>query len=159
MPSHIRDIKHADLPSIMAVEHHSHEFAWSEMAFKSSFTAQHWMQAVFIESELQAYAVIAQGPDDWELLNITTAPAARRQGHSQRLLSAGASAALGASAQRLLLEVRPSNLPALAAYYSFGFVPVSIRKNYYQARTQSGREDALILGFHLSELAAKNGAI
>ncbi len=42
---------------------------------------------------------------------------------------------------RAALEVAVSNAPAIALYYSYGFVPVGIRKNYYQAT----KEDALVL--------------
>jgi ribosomal protein S18 acetylase RimI-like enzyme len=41
------------------------------------------------------------------------------------------------------LEVRPSNLHAIALYQSVGFVQVGVRKGYYQA--VGGREDALVL--------------
>jgi ribosomal-protein-alanine N-acetyltransferase len=42
---------------------------------------------------------------------------------------------------RATLEVAVSNTPAIALYYSYGFAPVGIRKNYYQ----STKEDALVL--------------
>lgn len=43
--------------------------------------------------------------------------------------------------ETIALEVAVSNAPAIALYYSFGFAPVGIRKNYYQAT----KEDALVL--------------
>jgi ribosomal-protein-alanine N-acetyltransferase len=50
-------------------------------------------------------------------------------------------------AQRLLLEVRPSNLPARALYAASGFVEIGRRKHYYPAA--NGREDALVLALQL----------
>ena len=47
----------------------------------------------------------------------------------------------------VLLEVRPSNLHAIALYQSLGFVEVGRRKDYYQA--VDGREDALVLKLSL----------
>lgn len=158
MPTQLRPLMLADLPSVMPLECQSHESPWSELAFKGSFAAQHWMQAIFLGDQLLAYAVIAQGLDDWELLNMTSNPASRRQGHCQALLRAGANAACFAGAQRLLLEVRPSNTAALAAYRTFGFTPLAVRKNYYAARTASGREDALIFELNLNTLNAKGGS-
>ena len=46
-------------------------------------------------------------------------------------------------AERVYLEVRPSNAAALALYDSAGFTRVGIRPDYYQARP--GREDAVVL--------------
>jgi tRNA threonylcarbamoyladenosine biosynthesis protein TsaB len=47
-------------------------------------------------------------------------------------------------AEGLLLEVRPSNLQALAFYAKQGFVQIGVRRDYYPAgRVQ--REDALVL--------------
>ena len=43
----------------------------------------------------------------------------------------------------VFLEVRPSNVHAIALYQSVGFVEVGRRKAYYQA--VDGREDALVL--------------
>jgi tRNA threonylcarbamoyladenosine biosynthesis protein TsaB len=44
----------------------------------------------------------------------------------------------------LLLEVRPSNVRALAFYQSQGFVQIGIRRDYYPAG-KAVREDALVL--------------
>jgi ribosomal-protein-alanine N-acetyltransferase len=47
----------------------------------------------------------------------------------------------------VFLEVRPSNMHAIALYQSLGFVEVGRRKAYYQAA--DGREDALVLKLQL----------
>ena len=47
----------------------------------------------------------------------------------------------------VFLEVRPSNLHAIALYQSLGFIEVGRRKAYYQA--VDGREDALVLKLSL----------
>lgn len=44
-------------------------------------------------------------------------------------------------ATSLTLEVRDSNLPAIALYASLGFEQIGLRKNYYQ----HPKEDARIL--------------
>ena len=49
--------------------------------------------------------------------------------------------------QDVFLEVRPSNLHAIALYQSLGFVEVGRRRGYYQAEV--GREDALVLKLSL----------
>jgi ribosomal-protein-alanine N-acetyltransferase len=51
-------------------------------------------------------------------------------------------------ADSLFLEVRTSNVAAIALYHSSGFVDLAVRRNYYPARV--GREDALIMKKELS---------
>ena len=47
---------------------------------------------------------------------------------------------------RIILEVRPTNEPALALYQKLGYEQIGIRKNYYPASTSNGqREDALVM--------------
>ncbi|MNC91836.1 ribosomal-protein-alanine N-acetyltransferase [compost metagenome] len=52
------------------------------------------------------------------------------------------------AAERIFLEVRPSNAPALALYRRAGFGAIGVRRAYYPAH--HGREDAVVL-----ELALK----
>jgi ribosomal-protein-alanine N-acetyltransferase len=52
--------------------------------------------------------------------------------------------ALGNGCSSLLLEVRPSNVQALAVYKKMGFDQIGLRKNYYPAGEQA-REDALVM--------------
>jgi len=47
----------------------------------------------------------------------------------------------------VFLEVRPTNVLAIALYQSVGFVQVGLRKGYYLA--EQGREDALVLKLDL----------
>ena len=50
-------------------------------------------------------------------------------------------------ADTVMLEVRPSNEPALGLYQKHGFNEIGVRRNYYPAN--EGREDALILALSL----------
>ena len=77
------------------------------------------------------------------LLNLCVHPSAHRLGYGRRLLSALMLRAVDAGADKIFLEVRPSNQIALRLYASVGFAQVGIRPAYYQA--DNGREDAVIL--------------
>jgi ribosomal-protein-alanine N-acetyltransferase len=52
------------------------------------------------------------------------------------------------SADIVMLEVRPSNIPAIRLYEKLGFNEIGIRQNYYPAL--DGREDALLLALSLA---------
>ena len=78
--------------------------------------------------------------DEGNLDNIAVAPAYRRQGVADALLSV----VTGFGREhlsRLMLEVRASNAPAIALYEKYGFAAVGRRKNYYDAP----REDAVLM--------------
>jgi ribosomal-protein-alanine N-acetyltransferase len=64
------------------------------------------------------------------------------------LLSALLMKAEDAGADRVFLEVRPSNAIALRLYRTVGFEQIGIRPAYYQA--EGGREDAIVLSIALA---------
>ena len=72
--------------------------------------------------------------------NIAVAPEARRRGVADALLSVLTSFGRDNLAV-LMLEVRASNLPAVALYEKHGFAAVGRRKNYYEAP----KEDAVLM--------------
>lgn len=80
--------------------------------------------------------------EDAEILNIAIEHAAQGQGVGRALLRSSIELLPG-SVQRVLLEVRRSNLPAIGLYQSMGFVLIGERKNYYQ-HGSGIVEDALI---------------
>jgi ribosomal-protein-alanine N-acetyltransferase len=69
-------------------------------------------------------------------------------GYGRRLLNTLLLKASDAQADKVFLEVRPSNEIALRLYRSAGFEQVGIRPAYYQA--EHGREDAVILAATLT---------
>ncbi len=84
-------------------------------------------------------------PPEAELELIAVDPAAQRLGLAQQLFAELAQELRAARWNEMILEVRASNLPALALYRKLGFVETGRRKDYYQIPV----EDALLmrLGF------------
>ena len=79
--------------------------------------------------------------DEAELLNIAVTSAYRKQGIGQQLLDRVVDESKKRGANRLLLEVRRSNLSAIAFYQKNQFVQIGERKNYYAKPL----EDAIIM--------------
>jgi ribosomal-protein-alanine N-acetyltransferase len=88
-----------------------------------------------------AFCLYQQIVDEVSILQIATAPAARRRGYGLRLLQFVQKAALAQGCIQLFLEVRQGNVEALALYQAAGFVQQAVRRNYY---ADTG-EDALLL--------------
>ena len=53
----------------------------------------------------------------------------------------------GRAAERVFLEVRPSNTGAIALYHDEGFNEIGRRPRYYPAK--DGREDAIVMAMEL----------
>jgi [ribosomal protein S18]-alanine N-acetyltransferase len=82
-----------------------------------------------------------------ELWNLGITPEHRRRGIARALLQEARRRLSEAGVHRLFLEVRESNMPAVELYRSFGFVPQTRRKDYYQ----HPKEDALVLVYLIVE--------
>lgn len=77
------------------------------------------------------HAVTSAAGDIAELQRIAVAPDHRRRGIAGELLAAAVDAASRTEADRMLLEVRADNRPALAFYAHEGFVEIDRRERYY----------------------------
>ena len=79
--------------------------------------------------------------DEGHITNIAVHPEFRNAGVGSALIEALISAAKENGITSLTLEVRKSNLPALALYRKYGFRECGIRKSYYT----DNNEDAIIM--------------
>ena len=93
------------------------------------------------------YGVLSVAADEAHLLNVCVEPALQGRGHGRRLLRALLGIARGEGAQRVFLEVRPSNPQAVALYQDEGFNEIGRRPRYYP--THQGREDAIVMALEL----------
>jgi len=96
-----------------------------------------------VGGSVTAYGIMSIAAGEAHLLNLCVHPNAQRLGYGRRLLSSLMLKAADADADKIVLEVRPSNAVALRLYASVGFEQIGIRPAYYQA--ENGREDAVIL--------------
>ena len=115
---------------------------WSEALYRAALDnpAVAVLLALGEDGAPLGYAVLSTVLDEGNLDNIAVAPAYRRQGVADALLSV----VTGFGREhlsRLMLEVRASNAPAIALYEKYGFAAVGRRKNYYDAP----REDAVLM--------------
>ena len=79
--------------------------------------------------------------DESDVMNVAVHPDFRHRGIAQALVNALVEELKAIGSQCLTLEVRASNIPAIALYEKMGFGEVGRRKNYYR----NPREDALIM--------------
>lgn len=139
----LREMRQKDLPRISAIEREAYEFPWSAGIFRDCLLAGYTSLVLEYRGEVIAYAIMSVAAGEAHLLNLCVALNWRRGGHGRRVLDAMLERAAQAGAEKIYLEVRPSNDPALALYDQSGFQRVGLRKRYYRA--SSGSEDAVVL--------------
>ncbi len=136
----IRTMTFADLPAVAALERRSFTSPWSPGMFVLEMSKS---GSVSLAAEdggrITGYIVLTRFDLAWHLMNVAVTPEERRQGLATRLIDAALARIPGESP--VTLEVRPSNVPAIALYESLGFRARGFRKGYYP---DTG-EDALIM--------------
>jgi [ribosomal protein S18]-alanine N-acetyltransferase len=146
------------IPSIAIRVMTAEDFEWARRLAEESPLAPHWPEAAYHsavdpQSSPRRVALVAESPravpylsrnaprlgfavagllpPQAELETIVVAPSVRRQGVARELFSALARELRSAGADRVTLEVRASNRPALALYGALGFAESGRRPRYY----------------------------
>jgi len=101
--------------------------------------------------EIRGYAILMPAVDEAELLNIGVAASWQRKGLGRMILDEMLQTARAMNMKRVFLEVRPSNVAAVALYHCVGFSVIGVRRGYYQ--NANGTEDALVMACDLSPLS------
>jgi ribosomal-protein-alanine N-acetyltransferase len=139
----IRAMTHDDLPHVSDIERRSYEYPWSHGVFRDCLLAGYHCMVLENEDRIAGYSVLSIAAGEAHILNICVDPAHRAYGYGARLLDDILLKARGESVREVFLEVRPTNVTALALYKKRGFVQIAERPAYYQAH--DGREDAAVL--------------
>lgn len=116
--------------------------AWSEESLGSTFEYDY--NHLLIEEKdgrVVGYIIYADIQGDAELLRIAVDKRYRRTGIGNKLMKDMISELVEAGTDRISLEVRAHNLPAIALYKKYGFEEIFVRENYYH----NPDDDALIL--------------
>ena len=143
----LRPMREDDLDTVMAIERRAYPFPWTRGILRDCLRAGYpaW---VLVDGDVAiGYAVLSVAAGEAHVLNICVDPRVQGRGHGRRLLHALLHLARGRGAQRLFLEVRPSNRGALALYHAEGFNEIGRRPRYYPAH--GGREDAIVMAMEL----------
>ena len=139
----LRRARESDLPDILAIERATFTDPWSRSSFATLLEQPRVYFSVALDDAgvLLGYTVAWFVLDEAELANLAVLPEAQGRGVGSLLLEGALAAADTRGSESMYLEVRASNLSAIALYRSHGFVEISRRKSYYKKPV----EDALVL--------------
>ena len=139
----ISSLEPTDLPAAFHIEKRAHAFPWSEQTFASNQGERYLNLQLSVDGVMAAFAITQIVLDEATLFNIAVDPAFQRRGLGRALLERVIDEVEKRGVVTLWLEVRASNVAAIALYESLGFNEATIRRNYYP--TAEGREDAIIM--------------
>jgi len=139
----LKEMSETDIDAVLRIEKAIYAFPWTLGNFNDCLVAGYRCHVLIGDDKLIGYGVQMLILDEVHLLNLTVASDFQKKGMGKALLNFLIDDALEQQANKMILEVRRTNLAAIFLYESFGFDQIGLRKNYYPAHL--GREDAIVM--------------
>ena len=139
---HFRDLLPEDAEAVANIERESFPTPWSREDFWREASNDFACYIVALDdAEIIGFGGCWISFEEAQVTNIALTSAQRGRGLGKALMARLMRAAAARGAERMTLEVGPSNTPALRLYEGLGFAAVGIRKKYYQ----DNDEDAILM--------------
>jgi len=132
-----------DLDEVLGIERESFQTPWSRAAFRYELTQNRVARSIVVRvgTQLVGYLCLWEIGHEIHITNLAVHPSFRRRGLARALLARVLQEGRRSAVELVFLEVRPTNVEALALYESFGFRVIGRRRGYY---FDTG-EDALVM--------------
>lgn len=150
----VRKVKKGDIDRIIDIERSWHHLShWSvdsyyrllnDDSFTSSFVAE--IDDDDVRPRIVGFVIFHIAADVSEIYNIAVESSHARSGIGWALMSAAIQESSRRDAEKVILEVRKSNNPAINFYLQFDFKIAGERKNYYS----NPIEDAYVMELEIS---------
>lgn len=148
----IRPMQAEDVPEVTELEKNCFADPWSKESFLREVTQNKLASYVVITDQQKQDAIAGYAGmwivfDEAHITNIAVLPDYRGMSLGKRLMVRQIKDSMVAGCDKMSLEVRVSNLAAIALYRGLGFTETGIRKEYYE----DNKEDALIMWKYYEE--------
>lgn len=147
----LRRMTPVDLESVLRVERLAFQHPWSRELFERELLHD-WSTILLAvppdtstAAPIYGFVIYWLVHDEVHILNVAVDPHQRRRGIARRLMLGAIEQGRGHCARLVTLEVRQSNMSAIALYSDLGFRAVGTRPNYYQDEG----EDAVVMNLNL----------
>jgi [ribosomal protein S18]-alanine N-acetyltransferase len=136
----LRKLSYTDLPRVIAIERRCFTMPWSLSMFVLELSKPSGIcLAAVSDTRMLGYVICARYEDAYHVMTIAVEPDCRQQGVARGLLDALLDK--GGHDANYTLEVRVSNVAAIALYEAYDFRAVGTRPHYYS----DNGEDAIIM--------------
>ncbi len=145
----MREMARSDVEAVLAIEQAVQRFPWTYGNFIDALNSGYLCCVEETDSgEICGYAILRMLVDEAELLTIGVAAVRQRKGLGRAMLGEMLELVRNMCMKRIFLEVRSSNVAAIALYRNTGFCEMGVRRDYY--RNTHGSEDALVMARELA---------
>lgn len=136
----------SDLEKIKEILQTEFDEFWTYSVFESELKNTNSKYFVAYENdEVVGFAGVTGSFDVAEIMNIVTKKDHRKKGIARGLLKKLIIYSTEQNYQKICLEVKANNVPAISLYEKNGFIKVGVRKNYYQNQI-----DAILMDLELA---------
>ncbi len=121
-----------DIALILAIQQDNFPDGWNKEQLISGFN-NGGLNAMALEIERKIVAIITYSSsiDTADIEGVVVINSERKKGYGKTLVNFILEDLASKSVEKVFLEVRESNVPAITLYVSCGFKQVSVRKKYY----------------------------
>ena len=141
---HIRWMIRRDMMEVLDIETRSFEFPWSEEDFIRCLRQRNCIGMVAEHDERVAgFMIYELHRNRLHILNFAVAPEFRRHGVGQQMVQKLVGKLSSQRRNRILLEVRETNLGAQLFFRELGFRAISVLRDFYDDTT----EDAYLMQY------------
>ena len=131
-----------DATGIARLEEEIFSDAWSYRDVQDLICTEGGMCFTAVDGdEVIAYVIGRLIAPEGEIYRVAVTPSRRQRGIGYRLLDYAVKTSKGQGLERLFLEVRSKNVPAINLYRAYGFKEIGTRKNYYK----DPQDDAIVM--------------
>ncbi len=145
---HIRWMIRRDMPAVLSIEEASFEFPWCEEEFIRCLRQRNCIGMVAERNDqVVGFMIYELHKSRLHLLNFAVDPSVRRQTIGRSMLDKLVSKLSQDRRNRIMLEVRETNLDAQLFFKQLGFRAISVLRDFYEDTT----EDAYVMQFRYRE--------
>ncbi len=141
---HVRWMIRRDMSEVLAIESGSFEFPWSEDDFIRCLRQRNCIGMVAeYDERVVGFMIYELHKNQLHILNFSVAPEMRRMGVGYQMAEKLITKLSHQRRNRILLEIRETNLAAQLFFRNTGFRAVSVLRDYYDDTT----EDAYVMQY------------
>ncbi len=143
---HIRWMIRRDMPEVLSIEQSSFEFPWSEEDFIRCLRQRNCIGMVAeYDEKVVGFMIYELHKDQLHVLNFSVRPDVRRRGIGEQMVQKLIGKLSQQRRNRIVLEIRETNLAAQMFFKNLSFRAVSVLRDYYDDTV----EDAYVMQYRI----------
>lgn len=136
----IRKLSDKDVPFLVSAKDYGFSDAWTEEMYLSALSTGRFGGIILSKSQKDiAFVTIDKAIDTADIEEVFVLPEFRKSGIGFEIVNSALEMLKNDGINKVFLEVRESNIPAINLYLKCGFKKINVRKKYY-----SNGENAVI---------------